>query len=52
MVNPYVGGLLDPKSISIGGKDILADDIANNYIFLLPNKKVNSDELREILSAE
>lgn len=45
MVDPYIGGLLDPESISIGGKDILADDIANNHILLLPDEKANSDEL-------
>jgi hypothetical protein len=38
MINPDIGGVLDTKAITIGGKHILVDDVAYNYVGLLPNE--------------
>jgi hypothetical protein len=44
VVNPDVGRLLDPDTIPVGGEDVLADNVANNDVRLLPDKQANARE--------
>jgi hypothetical protein len=38
VVNPNIGGGLDPETVAVCSKDILADDVAYNDISLLPDE--------------
>lgn len=44
MVDPDVGRSLDANAISVCREDVLADDVANDHISLLPDIKSNTDE--------
>lgn len=45
VVNPDVGRLLDSDTITVGRKNVLADDVANNDVCLLPDKQANTGQL-------
>lgn len=44
MIDPYIGGLLHADCISVGCKNILADDITYDNVRLLPHIKSNANE--------
>lgn len=44
VIHPNIRGLLDTDCITVGGKDVLADEVSNDNIALLPDKKTNAHE--------
>ena len=51
VVDPHVGRRLNANPVSVCREDVLADNIANDHIGLLPDKQPNSDEFYEIVKS-
>lgn len=45
VINPDVGRVLNPETIAIGSKHVLANDITHDNVALLPDEETNSDQL-------
>lgn len=45
MVNPDIGRTLNSNAVSIGGKDLLADNVSDDDVGDLPNEESNTREL-------
>lgn len=44
MIDPNIGGCLNANAISVCRENILADDVANDNVSLLPDVKSNANE--------
>lgn len=47
MIDPNVGRFLDGQSVAIGSQNILADDVSDDDIGLLPDEESHTHEFYE-----